>query len=438
LHAFKFPDFEPRLQNRYGLLVNQHLAVKEELSAGLRALPETAKSFSAAQAAWRFYQNPRVSLPQLAEPLQASAREAAINTCDGFLLAIHDWSVMGFAGHPSKKDRVPVRTKHPIGYELHSVLAMSDLTGEPLAPIYHGLRAKQGVLSTRQEKPLPVRQHLDEVGLTMRHLKEQELGRRLVHLIDAEADSVGHFRRWNAKKELFLVRGDENRRVLWNEREIKLPEIAAHLSFSFTQEVEFKGVQTRQYVAETKAVMHLPAHRHRIKNGKHIRKSIKGKPLMLRLVITELRDESGQVLARWYLWTNVLSVSAQVIAKWYYWRWKIETYFKLLKRAGQHVEQWQQTTAEAIARRLLIAAAACVVVWRLARAQGPEANASRDLLVRLSGRLVKRDKQFTEPALLAGMWVLMAMLDALETYTVQEIRELATLILPSFKVPDTG
>ena len=59
-----------------------------------------------------------------------------------------------------------------------------------------------------------------------------------------------------------------------------------------------------------------------------------------------------------------LSVAAQTIAQWYYWRWRIENYFKLLKSAGQHLEEWQQTTAKAIASRLLVAATACVVVWR--------------------------------------------------------------------------
>lgn len=120
-----------------------------------------------------------------------------------------------------------------------------------------------------------------------------------------------------------------------------------------------------------------------------------GKPLDLRLVVSEVRDESGAVLARWLLWTNVRGVSAATIALWYYWRWQIESYFKLLKRAGHHVEQWQQTCAVAIARRLLVAAMACVVVWALARAPPPAAAEARTLLVRLSGRLVKRGVEFT-------------------------------------------
>ena len=42
-----------------------------------------------------------------------------------------------------------------------------------------------------------------------------------------------------------------------------------------------------------------------------------------------------------------------------------------------------------------------VVVWRLARDQRPQAAEMRDVLVRLSGRQMKRGKQarsFTEPA----------------------------------------
>jgi len=438
LYVINLPNIEPRLQRRFEELVAQHLADKDKLAAGLRALPETAGSFTAAQGAWRFFHNPRVSLPQLIEPSLAAAREASLSECEQYLLAVHDWSVLGYAGHKSKKDRVPVRTKHPIGYEAHSVIALSDRTGDPLATLYHGLRAQQGVLSTRQETPLPARQHLNEVGLTMRHLNDQKLGRPLVHLIDAEADSVGHLRRWDGKKEFFVVRGDEIRRVQWQGREGKVSEVYSSLEFTFHRAVELEGQPARQYVAETEIVLHRPARRHRIKHGKHLNKSVKGKPLRLRLVVSELRDEEGQARARWLLWTNVYGVTAQTIAQWYFWRWKIETYFKLLKSAGQHVEEWQQTTAQAIARRLLVAATACIVVWRLARATGPQAATARQLLVRLSGRLIKRDKKFTEPALLAGLWNLLALLDTLERYSIAQIKRMAAFILPTFESPESG
>ena len=101
---------------------------------------------------------------------------------------------------------------------------------------------------------------------------------------------------------------------------------------------------------------------------------------------------------------------------WYYWRWRIESYFKLMKSAGQALEDWQQESAGAITKRLLVASMSCVVVWRLARRDGPEATLLRYLLVRLSGRQMKRDRPVTAPALLAGFHTMLAMLDVLEHY----------------------
>jgi hypothetical protein len=46
-----------------------------------------------------------------------------------------------------------------------------------------------------------------------------------------------------------------------------------------------------------------------------------------------------------------------------YWRWKIESFFKLLKSAGQNLESWQQETGLAIAKRLLVVSMACVLAY---------------------------------------------------------------------------
>ena len=202
------------------------------------------------------------------------------------------------------------------------------------------------------------------------------------------------------------------------------------LEMRYARAVKYKGRAAQQYIAETEVTLHRAAREHRMVKGRHVHRTRKGKPLDVRLVVSEIRAEAGLVLARWLLWTNVRGVSAATIARWYYWRWQIESYFKLLKRAGQHVEQWQQTCAKAIACRLLVAAMACVVVWSLARSQAPAAAAARQLLVRLSGRLMKRGVEFTAPALLAGMWVRLAMLDTMEHYTYEELRQLAAQFLP--------
>lgn len=430
MYVINLPELEPRLQRRYEELTRQHLAATSELAAGLRALPETTGSFAAAQAAWRFYRNPRVPLAALMQPLLAHARSAIATECQAYALAVHDWSALGYGQHVSKTDRLPLNSKHPAGYELLTGVLLSDQTGQPLAPAYLELASAQGVLSTRSARRLPARAHLDALTLAQAHVERLDLGKPLVHIVDAEGDSVGHLRRWHAKKQRFVTRGDDIRWVLWQGQKCQVATLLPQVELHYARAVEYHGRAAQQYVGETVVTLHRAAREHRMVQGRHVHRTRKGKPLDLRLVVSEVRDEAGAVLAVWLLWTNVRGVSAATIALWYYWRWQIESYFKLLKRAGHHVEQWQQTCAAAIARRWLVAAMACVVVWALARAQTPAAAEARTLLVRLSGRLMKRGVEFTAPALLAGMWVLLALLDTLEHYTPEELHQLAAQFLP--------
>ncbi len=119
----------------------------------------------------------------------------------------------------------------------------------------------------------------------------------------------------------------------------------------------------------------------------------------------------------------------------YYWRWRIESFFKLLKSHGQQLEQWQQETGTAIARRLLVATMACVVVWQLQADDSPPAREFKNILVRLSGRQMKRTRPHTAPALLAGLWVLLSMLTLLEHHNLRDLRRLAVSLIPLL---DTG
>jgi hypothetical protein len=271
-----------------------------------------------------------------------------------------------------------------------------------------------------------------------------------VFVIDREADSVGHYRRWDRAGRKFLVRADDKRLVLHEGTQRNLPAVVALLkrrrAFAEARRVEFKGRPAVQFVAETAVVLHRPARQHRVdrKTGKRKRRDVPGKPLPLRLVLSEVRDEhSGEVLARWLLLTNLpasgpASVAAVTVALWYYWRWRIEGYHKLLKGAGQEVECWQQDGAGALSRRLLVAAMSAVIVWKLARDDRPEAAEMRTVLMRLSGRQVKRRpapdgspaRGFTEPALLAGLGVLLPMLHLLETHDLEDLRRMARASLP--------
>ena len=134
---------------------------------------------------------------------------------------------------------------------------------------------------------------------------------------------------------------------------------------------------------------------------------------------------------------------AATVARWHYWRWRIEGYHKPLKGAGQQAECWQQETAAAVARRLTVASMAAVVVWKLARDRRPEAAEMRHVLVRLSGRQMKWTRgegrvPFTEPALLAGLGVLLPMLELPRTHDADDLLEPAHHALPGLLRRDSG
>jgi len=439
VYVVKVPDTDPRLQKRYRKLVQQHLSTAESVAAGLRMLPQTTLPFSAAQAAYRFYANDRLSLPQLAEPILAHAPVAVAAACREWCLVLHDWSPLHYTHHESKKDRIVLYNKNDFGYLMQTALLISDQTGAPLLPLYIGIESADGVYSTRREGVLPRRPEMDEVNRTMGYVEGLNLGLPRVHLIDREGDSILHLRRFSRCGRTFLIRGNDVRRVEHAGESRLLAEVEATLAEQFrdSREVKYKGQQASQYVAETTVRLRQAARQQRRRQGKLHYRTIKGQPLTLRLVLAQVRDQDGHLLATWRLWTNLpASVSAETVALWYYWRWRIESYFKLLKRAGQHAEQWQQETAEAIAKRMLIAAQVCVIVWALEQSTDPRLQPLRQILVRLSGRLMKRGVAWTASALLAGMWNLLAIIDALEHYPLAELEQMARLLLQTLGLED--
>jgi len=408
-----------------------HLTPVQLLAAGTRPPPSLDRPMSAAQAAWRFYSNDQVRLPRLASPLVECAGADVPKACREFVPVILDWCSLHFGGHASKRDRVTLNHPNDIGYELLDVLAISDRDGSPIAPLCFELRAADGIHTTRAEEVIPASSVLDGVTPVLDHVASLNLGRPPVFIIDREADSVAHYRAWDAGGHRFVIRANDARLVLHDGEQKKLGDVATSLSFKRAGKVKYKGKSASQFVAETQVTLHRPARSHRVDpaTGKKKHRNVEGKPLALRLVVSEVR-RNGKTLARWLLLTNLTEVEARRIAEWYYWRWRIESYHKLFKSAGQQVESWQQETAGALARRLVVAAMSAVVVWRLAREEGEEAERLREVLVRLSGRLMRWGKRYTEPALMAGLGVLLPMLDLLANFDLAELQQLSRTVLP--------
>jgi hypothetical protein len=307
-------------------------------------------------------------------------------------------------------------------------LLVSADDGRPLAPMEMHLKTGRGILSTRAVPPDDVA-HVEQVLPTMEVSRTWGLGRPLVHVVDREGDSVDHFRQWPAAGHPFVVRVDD-RRVKCAGRSRLRSEIAWEMQkekgFVPVGSAEYQGREVQLWLVETEVVLDRPAK----KNVGGQRFALPGPPLALRFLVADVREEAGKILARWFVFSNVLREWAATgpVAWAYSWRWRVESFFKLLKSHGPQVEQGQQKSGLAIARRLWVAGMACVTVWQLLADKSPAALEFKDVLVRLSGRQMKRKRPHTAPALLAGLWILLAMRGLLEQYDLRHLRRLARQI----------
>lgn len=411
-----------------------HSHVVNGLTSGPSCPPRETQAFACTQALWRFLGNPATTLEALIEPVQELARASLAESAAPVALVVHDWSMLAYPKHSSKRDRLQRTHKADKGYDLSTALVVEGMQGMPVAAMEVSLRTAERVYSTRAGAKRFARSHVKQVGEVMRASRSWGLARPLVHVVDREGDSVLDYRRWNREGHWFLVRANATRRVRWQGQSRTLTKVvkrlAAAAEWTYPEKpVIFKGKVGRLQLAETTVVLDRPAKTRR--GGKKV--AVPGEPITLRLVVSRVVNEKGKVLAEWLLLSNVPPrFTAAELAQWYCWRWDIESYFKLLKSAGMNLEAWQQETGEAIAKRLVVASMAIAFIWLLLRTDTPQAQVLRLLLVRLSGRQMKRGVESTPSALLAGLQVLLALLDTLEHHTPAELRRILKAGMPFF------
>ena len=388
----------------YSSLVKGFGKTSSKCAPGPGATVEKRKSASFAQKLWRFCRDPKAEYPALIEPLIQRVRRETLR--EEVLLSTHDWSTLGFGSHKSKTDRRTITHANDVGYDLATVLIARASDGASVAPVSINLATAEEILST-DPNPVADVAHIDQILPRMDFVASLDLAKKVIHVIDREADSVGHWRAWSAAGHQALVRADD-RRVLHNDRECLLTEIAAELKdageLKGAGEALYHGRKAWRFVGQTRVVLHRPAKRR--EDG--VQHEIPGEPLSLRLVVVELRDSEDRVLSRWLLLTNVSEADADAatIGLWYYFRWQIENMHKLLKSAGWNLESWLQQSGERLLRKLLLAMAACVEVWALERRNDESSESLKELLMALSGRQTKTRQPVTTSGLLAGLWVL--------------------------------
>jgi len=260
-----------RLQRRYLILVHSHMRHAPKLAAGIASLPGVGSSWTCTQAAWRFLNNDRVKLSDLVEPLREEGRVRANASSAPFAMLVLDWCKLSYRHPARKRDLAQLTHETDVGYELTTALLVSADDGSPLAPMEMQLKTGETNLSTRTPAPRRVG-HLEQVLPTMNASRSWGVTKPLLHVIDREADSVDHYRRWDKAGHNFLVRGDD-RRVKWQGKSWLLSEIRTQLRedrlFRQAGNARHHGQPAQLWVAETEVVLHRPGQEKR--QGKEVR-----------------------------------------------------------------------------------------------------------------------------------------------------------------------
>lgn len=186
--TYQLPHIDPRLNQRYQQLVSEHCHVGDKLAAGVRAMIKPTSAFASTQAAWRFYQNESIHLEHLMSPLLDAAHHGMEHAIDNYALVVHDWSRLQYCRHKSKTDRLQMSHKYDVGYDLQSALLISDQNGLPIALLVQNLQTQDQLHSTYHQSQARKPQHLEELSHRLSWLESQKWEKKLVHIVDREAD----------------------------------------------------------------------------------------------------------------------------------------------------------------------------------------------------------------------------------------------------------
>jgi len=402
---------------------------KQNSTNGLNLLIKDIDGFSQAQSAWRFYNNSNVDIESLNSPMLETGLKAIEEECSKYLLVAHDWSLISYRNHTAKDDCIEERRSNSTeakskGYDLQSSLAISDRTGKPITPLIHNLKTKNKIYSTYNHAIDMRLTHLNELSQRIKYINnDMAIDKKIVHIIDREADSVGFFRALD-KEDFYIVRALDRVTVEYNGSKTTQKELAKTINLGeYVKTIKYKKREVKIYVNSVDIEITRDAYEKKVnEQGKVSYKKIKGEAVKSRFIVERLVDKENNVVATWLLLSNLKDdVDSKTIGLWYYYRWNIETYFKLLKSSGFNLEKWQQETAGAIFKRLLIASYACLLVWQIEHSNHQNIIEVKKFLVKLSGRLVSRDKDSTSPALLAGIWSFFSTMDILELYDIEKL-----------------
>jgi len=380
-----------RLNRRLAILVAA-LAARPEAT-----IPQATGSWAAAKAAYRFWDNDRVS----PEAILAAHRDSIGTRIPpkGPVLAIQDTTALDWTTHPATSGLGYLANRRKVGLLAHSVLA-AEVDGVPLGLLHQhvwardpdglGRRELRNKVATAQKES---QRWVDALKATEAALPQETI---VVTVADREADFYDLFAAERRDGSHLLIRAKPRRRVRHTENLLDRALRAEPARGVFTVAIPRgpgRPARVATLTVRFAAVSLAPPLTRRVGDR------LPDLPVMA-ILAEESSPPEGQEPVRWWLLTTLAVMTladAQRVVLWYSRRWLIERYHYVLK-SGCQVERLQLEDASRLRRAL---ATYAVVAWRLlwltCRARQDPEESSDAVISKTSWRILHRAVEGSEP-----------------------------------------
>jgi hypothetical protein len=325
------------------------------------SIPAACGGWAETQAAYRLFDNPKVSAEAVLAP--HSKRTVERMGAHPRVLCIQDTSELDYTGKPSMQGLGPLNLELRQGLYLHPTLALTpDRLCLGLLDADTWTR-EPGSLGQDKDPDRPLEEK-ESVRWVDGYRRVNELAEtlgdtRLTYVADREADIFDLFVEAPCPETAadWLVRGQHNR-VLADGRTLRQHLAAAPVLTETTFERPAShGVKARVVHQQIKVLrLTLPAPRRPDRKLPDVE--------VTALLATEPHPPAGEQPVEWLLLTNLpVDTPAQALEKlsWYLCRWQIEVFFRILK-SGCRIEKLQLEKIERLEPAL---AFYMIIAWRV-------------------------------------------------------------------------
>lgn len=347
-NLYPFDLGDQRLNQRAGRIVQAALEHAGD------SIPTAAGSRAAADATYRFLDNPNVH-PQDIDDAHTRSTVDQTARYPGVVLIAQDTTDADFTS-PARNGRLGqlAHAKH-FGFFLHSALAMTD-AGLPLGLLCQHVWMRhpdqRGKRKDRRRKDTADKESqrwLDTEAACVAALPAQ---RTVVMIADRECDFYDYFAAARRPGQQVLIRAKLRRRIAGSKELLDVATRAGSVQGTLTVPVpRTNGQRKRQATLAVRyGVIALQP------PSTHPRRQ-QLSPLPLRaLLVEEENPPAGVKPLQWLLLTTLpieCFADAERLIRWYTYRWRIERYHFTLK-SGCRLEDLQLETAERLRRALAL------------------------------------------------------------------------------------